>query len=73
MCVRCQSQKKLLKMIPDNSNQPLVCRLTSSGKPQSKALSYTRVKEIIARALITYNVDPKLYGTSVLGKGQLIV
>ena len=63
--------KKILPIILDNPNQPLVCRLTSNGKPQSKALTYTRVKVVMSQTLLSCDVNPKFYGTKCLKKGAI--
>ena len=65
------NHKKLSQIIPENPNQPLVCRLISNGKPRSKVLTCTRVKEVMSQDLVGCNVDPNLYGTKCLAKGAV--
>ena len=45
-----------LKMLPEDSDQHIVCRFTSSNVPQKAAISYSRVQESMLSVLKYFNI-----------------
>ena len=61
--------EKVLSKLPDNSDQHVVCRLSSKGTALQHSISYSRVRKIFRATIRIFVKDVDSYGTHSLKKG----